>query len=82
MIDTTLDMMRPAEAYQLGYTDCLHEHDLAAAGAAERAIALHTTRLDALLDRIDHIEPTPHMDADNAQAPARPMGIYDQEVDA
>ncbi len=59
MIATLVDTMRPADAYRLGYEDCLRELEL----QAQPAAILHAARLagglEGILSGLERIAPWP-----------------------
>lgn len=56
-----VDEMRPADAYAEGYADCLRELEAGSEQRDLRDADRDARKLDEILDRIDALEPTPHL---------------------
>lgn len=65
---TIVDEMRPADAYQLGFTDALDSLEAGADGQASLQAARLAKRLDAILDRAERIAPWADVETVSEQA--------------
>lgn len=64
-----LDEMRPAEAYQAGYLEGLRESEEREANWNSLAATGCGRTLEGILDRIDLVEPKPHLPASWTRLP-------------